>query len=208
MCRRRVLPLILLLPLCVGNATSVAAQSRFPIAVSGGTHSMTVPWHPGQVTKRMNPAVIIGTERTLRPGGRMRLYQTGNLGFFQHYWWMTGLFLDTELGLGYTLPLGFHADLRLGVGYMHYFWRRKSLELKDGVYVQARDWGKPSLMVPLSLELGYRGSPDRPLAVAPFISAQWAVQGMFLDEIPVMTHFFITVGVRFDWGRAMPAAGR
>lgn len=207
-CLRRVLPVILLLPLFVGNAPSVAAQPRFPLVVSGGTHSLTAPWHLGPLAKRMNLAFIVGTERTLKSGDHLRLYHTANLGFFQHYWWMTGVFLDTGLGAGYALPLGFHADLRLGIGYMHYFWRRKSLELKNGMYVQAKDWGKPSLMVPLSVVLGYRGSSTRPLAVAPFISAQWAVQALFLDEIPVMTHFFLMAGVRIEWWRAAPAAGR
>jgi hypothetical protein len=136
----------------------------------------------------------------------VRLYHTVNLGFFQHYWWMTGLFLDAEFGVGRALPAGFQADLRLGVGYLHYFWRRESLELEDGRYVQVTDWGRPSLWVPLSVVLGYRGNPARPLAVAPFISAQWAAQALFQDEIPAMTHFFLLVGVRIEFGRAEPAA--
>jgi hypothetical protein len=201
-------PFIFLLALGVGDATSVAAQLRYPVNVSAGTHSLTVPWHPGPVTDRLNPAVVVGAERTWKPGDPLRLYHTVNLGVFQHYWWMTGVFLDAELGVGYELPLGFHTDLRLGVGYLHYFWRRESLELKDGVYVQARDWGKPSLMVPLTLMLGYRGSPTHPLTVAPFVSAQWAAQALFLDEIPVMTHFFLAVGVRIDLGRSTQDAGR
>ncbi len=207
-CWRGLPLLILLLQLCIGNNTSLAAQSRFPLVVSCGTHSLTVPWYPGPVTNRLNPALIVGTERTLRPGNRIRLYHTANLGFFQHYWWMTGVFLDTELGASYALPLGLHADLRLGVGYLHYFWRRKVLELKDGAYVQVTDWGKPSLMIPLSVELGYRGSSTRPLAVSPFLSVQWAVQGLFLEEVPAMPHLFILVGARIPLDRIKPAGGR
>jgi hypothetical protein len=112
---------------------------------------------------------------------------------------MTGLFVDTELGFGYALPLGFHADLRLGIGYLHYFWRRKRLELEDGVYVQARDWGSPSFMIPLSLVIGYRGSSENPWPVAPFVSAQWAAQVPFTTELPAMTHFFLLAGVRIAW---------
>jgi hypothetical protein len=117
----RLLLVILLLLVCIGIVTPLAAESRFPLVISGGTHSLTVPWHLGPVTKRLNPALTVGTERTLKRGSRTRLYQTANLGFFQHYWWMTGVFLDTELGGSYALPRGFHADLRLGVGYLHYF---------------------------------------------------------------------------------------
>lgn len=168
---------------------------------------MTVPWHPGPVGNRLNPALIVGTERALKRGAS-RFYHTVNLGFFQHYWWMTGLFLDAELGVGTSLPFGLHGDARLGVGYLHYFWRRETLKLEDGVYVPARDWGRPSVLVPFSIALGYRGGPHRPLAVAPFVSAQWAVQAPFIEEAPAMTHFFLLVGVRIDRGGAPLGAGR
>ena len=203
-----ILTLILLLSLGVGNATSRAAQSRFPLVVSWGAHSLTVPWYPKPVTYRLNPVLIAGTEHTLKSGNRMRLYQAANLGFFQHYWWMTGVFLDTELGVSRALPLRLHADLRLGVGYMHYFWRRNTLELREGRYVAAKDWGKPSVMIPLSVVLGYHRNSLRPLPVAPFVSAQWAVQGLFLDEVPAMTHLLILFGVRINQARATPTEGR
>jgi hypothetical protein len=200
--------LFLILLLCFGSAVSLSAQPKIPIVVSGGAHSLSVPWHPGQVTKRFNPALFVGTDHTLKAGYRMRLYMTGNLGYFRHYWWMTGLFLGSELGIGYALPLGLHTDLRLGAGYLHYFWRRKSLELKDGAYVQVTNWGRPSIMFPLSIVLGYRGPPERPLPVAPFISMQWAVQTPFVEESPAMTHLFFLVGVRIDWGRGGPVIER
>jgi hypothetical protein len=187
-----------MLIICVGAATPAASHSRFPLFISAGSHSLTVPWHTGPITKRFNPALVAGTERTLKHGRHLRLYQTANLGFFQHYWWMTGLFLDTELGISRQLPLHLHADLRLGAGYLHYFWRRRTLELEHGEYVEARDWGRPSLVIPLSIVLGYRRSSDRPFSVAPFVSAQWAVQALFTDEIPVMTHFILQVGVRIN----------
>jgi hypothetical protein len=136
----------------------------------------------------------------LKSGRHTQLYHTANLGFLQHYWWMTGVFLNTELGVRQALPLGFYADMRVGVGDMHYFWRRKSLELKDGSYVQATNWGKPSLMLPLSVGLGYRGSSTRPIAVVPFVSMQWVIQALFADEVPVMTHHFILFGVRMSTG--------
>jgi hypothetical protein len=84
---------------------------------------------------------------------------------------------------------------------MHYFWRRETLELENGVYSPATDWGRPSLMVPLSVMLGYRGSSARPLAVSPFVSARWAAQVLFTEEIPAMTHLFLLFGVRIEWGR-------
>jgi hypothetical protein len=207
-CRRGVPPLILVLLLCLWNSASAAEQSKLPLVVTTGTHSLTAPWHLGPTTNRVNPALIIGTEHMLKPEGRVRLYLTANLGFFQHYWWMTGLFADSELGTSCGLAYGFHADFKLGLGYMHYFWRRKLLELSNGRYARATDWGRPSLTVPLSAVLGYRGDAARPLAVQPFISARWAVQALFLDEVPVMPHLFLLVGVRIDMERVMSTFGR
>ncbi len=199
--------LILLLPLSLVIATPLAADSRFPIVVSGGTHSLTVPWHPGPVTKRLNPALTVGTERTLRPPGCVRLYHTANVGFFQHYWWMTGVFVNAEVGIGRALPLGLNGDLRVGVGYLHYFWRREILKLEDGEYVPATDWGRPSVMVPMSVVVRYRGSGARPLAVSPFVSAQWVVQTPFIEDTPAMTHLLFLVGVRIDRGATAPPGG-
>jgi hypothetical protein len=100
------------------------------------------------------------------------LYYAVNLGFFRHHWWMTGVSLEPEVGISRTLPGGFHADLRLGLGYMHYFWRRKILVHEDGRYGEATNWGKPSVIMPLSVTVGYRGSSDRPVSVAPFVSSE------------------------------------
>jgi hypothetical protein len=200
--------LIFIILLCCGDAPLFADESRFPLVISGGMHSLTVPWHTGPVTKRLNPALFIGAESTLKSWDRWRLYQTANLGYFQHYWWMTGVLLDTELGISRELPLGLCADLRLGVGYLHYFWRRKTMELKDGEYVQARNWGRPSVMVPLSIVLGYRRISTGSITLAPFVSAQWTVQALLIDESSVMTHLFLLVGTRIDWGKSTLNTGR
>ena len=156
----------------------------------------------------MNPAVLVGTDRTWRSGDRWRLYFGINLGFFRHHWWMTGASISPELGVSRLLPGGFHADLGLGLGYMHYLWRRETMELKDGRYREATDWGNPSLILPLSATIGYGGASDHSLKVAPFLSARWTVQGMFLDEVAAMTHFSLLGGVRIERGSREPGGGR
>lgn len=201
------LSLFVLFLLCFVDTSPTAAQSGRSIVVSGGIHALTVPWHPGPMTSHLNPAFMVGTDRTWKSGERWRLYYRVSLGFFRHHWWMTGVSVEPELGVSHSLPGGFHADLGLGLGYMHYFWRRESLELEDGRYVPATDWGKPSVIMPLSATLGYRGDSNRPLNVAPFVSARWGVQGLFLDEVPVLTHLQLLGGVRIGRGRE-PDSGR
>lgn len=189
-------------------ASPAGAQSDLPITLAAGTHTLTVPWYPGPTMDRWNPAFLVGADHAWKSGEQWRLYYGISLGFFRHHWWMTGVSVVPELGIGRRLPGGLHADLRLGLGYMHYFWRRKSLELDGGRYVEATDWGKPSALLPLSATLSYRGARDRPLKVAPFLSARWAVQGMFLEEVPAMTHFSLLGGVRIDRGLDEHVGGR
>lgn len=198
----------LLLSLGFSPAPPAAAQSGTPVVLSMGTHSLTTPWYLGPVADRINPAFMVGTDRSIRTRDKWRFFYALNLGFFRHHWWMTGLSLEPELGIGRSIPGGFQADLRLGLGYLHYFWRRETLELKDGRYVKAADWGHPSLIVPLSLTLQYRGDSTDPLSVSPFVSARWAGQGLFLDEVPAMTHLFLFGGVRIERGQHGSPEGR
>lgn len=176
-------------------------QSPWSYQVSAGTHALTVPWYVGPVGWRFDPAVLAGADRALNSGRHWTLSLGLRVGFFRDRWWMTGISLVPEIRIGRTLLGGLHADLGLGIGYLHFFWRRKTLVLEDGKYVESVNWGKPSLLVPLSLTLGYRGNPDRPLTVSPFVSARWGVQALFLSEAPVMTHFTLLGGVRIQSAR-------
>jgi hypothetical protein len=206
--RRGVLPLVLLLLTLGVDPPTAAAQSASPVVLAVGTHAMTVPWYVGPVTRRLNPAFMVGTDRSIRSGDSWRFFYGVSLGLFRHHWWMTGVSIEPELGIGRSIPGGFQADFRLGLGYMHYFWRRETLKLRDGQYVEATDWGTPSVILPLSASLGYRGDSGHPLSVSPFVSARWAVQGLFLDEVPAMTHLFLLGGVRIRRDRSNPPQGR
>ncbi len=194
--------------LCITHPSQVAGQSGFPISVSVGTHALTVPWYVHPVTDRLNPAVMVGTDRSLRAGEHWSVSFGMSVGLSQDHWWMSGVSLEPELRVGRRLPVGFEADLGLGLGYMHYFWRRKTLELEDGRYVEATNWGRPSLILPLSVTLAYRGDPARPAPVSPFVSARWAVQGLFLEEIPAATHLFLLAGIRIHRGRDSRVGGK
>ncbi len=200
--------LILVLTLSPCAATQLLAQSGSPVTIAVGTHSLTVPWHTPPVTYRLNPALLVGTDTPLKSGESWKLLLAVNLGFFRHHWWMTGVSLEPEVGVGRALPGGLYTDLRLGVGYMHYFWRRPRLELVDGRYVPDADWGNPSLIVPLSATVAYRGDPGDPLPVSPFVSARWGVQGLFRSEVAVATHLFLLGGVRLERRRANGVDGR
>lgn len=198
--RTRLLPFSFLATVLLFSAipSPAGAQSDLPLVLSAGTHALTVPWYPAPMSSGFNPAVMMGTDRDRGPRGRGRFFLGANLGFFRHRWWMSGVSIEPELGYGGTFSGGLHADMRIGLGYMHYFWRRESLELKEGEYVSVSSRGHPSLILPISVNLGYRGREANPLSVSPFVAARWGVQGLFLQELPAMTHFSFMGGVRIE----------
>ncbi|MCG6956179.1 MAG: hypothetical protein LJF04_09320 [Gemmatimonadetes bacterium] len=199
------LPLMLVLSGIRPSATP--GQTAHPLSVSVGTHALTVPWHPGLLMDGLNPAVMVGTGRAWRSGEPWRLSIGFNLGAFRDHWWMSGISLEPELRLGRTWPGGLHADVGIGLGYLHYFWRRPTLELKDGAYVPAANSGRPSLILPLSLTLGYRGGTSNPLTVSPFVTGRWVLQGLFLPEVPAMTHLFLMGGAHIQRAETSGGAG-
>lgn len=190
------------------DAKPAAAQAGKPVTVAVGTQSLTVPWHTAPVTYRFNPALVVGTDTPLKSGESWRLLLGVNIGFFRNHWWMTGISLEPEIGIGRVLPGGFYTDVRLGAGYLHYFWRRPRLELQEGRYVPAADWGSPSLIVPVSATLAYRGNRADPLRVSPFVSARWGVQGLFRSGVSVATHLFLLGGVRIEPSSSTNVGGR
>ena len=171
-------------------------QEDLPVVLSAGVHAMTVPWYPGPLGAGWNPTVMVGTDRLPGGGEGWKAFFSANLSFFRHRWWMTGISVEPSVGVGKTSGGGFHIDTRIGLGYMHYFWRRKTLELEDGRWYEAPTRGRPSAILPLSVTFGYRGRAEDPLQVSPFVTGRWVLQGMFLDEIPAMTHLSIMGGVR------------
>ncbi len=205
---RGFVPTLLLIQLCVLGAARAAAQSDSHITISGGIHALTVPWYPGPMTNRFNPAAMVGIDRNLRSSDHWRFFYAVNLGFFRHHWWMTGVSIEPDIGIGRMLAGGFRADLRVGLGYLHFFWRRKTLELEGGRYGESRDWGRPSVILPLSLSLGYPGKADHPSSVSPFITARWGVQALFLEEVPALTHLQFLAGVRVDTKSEASERGR
>ncbi len=189
---------IFALALLAPDSARLAAQTGTPVTLAVGTQSLTIPWYTAPVAYRFNPALMVGTDTPLKSGDRWRLLFGVNIGFFRNHWWMTGVSLEPEIGISRTLPGGCYSDVRIGVGYLHYFWRRQRLELKDGRYAPVSDWGSPSMIIPMSATLAYRGNPDAPLEVSPFVSARWGVQGLFRSEVSVATHMFLLGGVRIE----------
>lgn len=197
--RSLLLQIIIMAAFFAGTDASAFTASRVSFTVTMGTQALTIPWYVNPLFKRVNPAFSVGAAYPLKRWKYIDLYQSVNTGFLQHYWWMSALYLDTESGTRFTAPFGFYADVNAGLGYMHYFLRRETMVLKNGSYVREPDRGMPSIIVPMSLSLGYSGKPDQQPLFAPFLSIRWILQGMFLEEIPAMSHMLLMAGVRIQF---------
>ncbi|MGH7454162.1 MAG: hypothetical protein ACRENG_22605 [bacterium] len=184
----------------IAQSDSSKTKEPLPLVVSVGTHTLSFPWYNKPLTYRFNPGLVIGTEFTHKKWKHFRFSQPVNLGFFQHEYIESGLFVNTDLGFSYVTGFGLHADFLLGAGYLHTFSRRKLFELKNGEYVEATDWGRPAFMFSLAGALGYQFKSNRRLSFSPFIQYRWFAQTPFADEIPVITHLLLSVGTKIYFG--------
>ncbi len=188
---------------CAAGVRPVVCQSGTHVNVAVGAHALTVPWHPSPLNSGYNPAAEVGTDWPRRPWGPWQSFFALSLRGFQHRWWMTGLSLTPEVGLGRRLAGGLHADVRVGLGYMHFFWRRTTWRAEGGRFQKVPRLGRASVALPLTLSLGYRGSDRRPIQIQPYASVRWTIQGIFLKGIPAMTHLELLGGLRINRGRAV-----
>jgi len=186
----------------IAEPDSVKAKKQFPLVIAVGTHTLSAPWHNKPLTYQFNPSLIVGTEFTHKNWKHFRLAQPVNLGFFQHEFIESGVFLNTDLAFSYRTGFGLHTDISLGAGYLHAFSRREVFELKNGEYEKVTDWGRPTAMFSLAAALGYQFKSNRRLSFSPFIQYRWFAQAPFADpdEIPVATHLLLTVGTKIYFG--------
>lgn len=95
--RPRALPFFLMLVGGVAAPRLASAQAGTHLSMATGAHALTVPWYPRPVTNRLNPAVMLGADHAWKAGRSWRLFYAVNLGFFRHYWWMTGVSIEQVL---------------------------------------------------------------------------------------------------------------
>lgn len=194
--------LVFLLPSGVlAQSEAVESKRSLPLVLAVGTHALSFPLYNKPLTYRFNPVAMLGTEFTHTASSHLRLTQPLNLGFFQHEFVESGVFLNTDLALSYLTSFGLHADLLLGAGYLHAFSRRDVFELKDGQPSEVTDWGQPSVMLSLAGALGYEVQTRRSLSVSPFIQYRWFVQtpSPYHALTPALSHVLLTAGAKIHF---------
>ena len=140
-----------------------------------------------------DPAVMVGTEYSFRPGRINDWHLAGNLGFWYHRHNQTALFVQGAFG--YRRNIGrWNVFGRLGAAYVHSFAPTPVFRLEDGSFQTGRDSGTPAFMPSLELGGGYRLGES---AYSPEIFASITHSAEFpLNEFTGL-HQFAGIGIKF-----------
>jgi len=140
-----------------------------------------------------NPSLMVGTERILKTKKNHDWHLTGNLGFYYHKDWQTGIFVNSEIGYRYHIKR-FSISPKFGLGYVHTFSPKPSYRFEDGIYTRVKDFGNATLMPSLSIELAFKLSKTEQ-------SPELFLTFMETAEIPFRLyngiHQFVGLGYKF-----------
>ncbi|MEO0338125.1 MAG: hypothetical protein AAF242_02820 [Bacteroidota bacterium] len=136
-----------------GIQAKAQLSSDQPLKISILDESISLPntWF---LDYSFNPAIMVGTEITLKSNPKNAFFLSGDLGFYHHKGIQSALVFN--LGLGYRQEIGrLYASLRLGPGYSHIFTASQIYEYENGEYVEKGDLGRPTFSPFIALEVGY-----------------------------------------------------
>lgn len=185
-----------------GNMQSKNVYYRYPIELTIGNHSVTVPFRKIFRTP-IHPAIALGTEITHWRNDPYHVFSPVKLGFFYNKYSTYGGYLTGGIAYRYLFNFGLFADTGLELGYLHTVRPIKKLQFKDGIYEKQSDFGKPSLMTTGFISLGYD--------FYPVFLASWAVLMRYMPfgQTPYngfRGNFYpqaiISIGIRYQptWG--------
>lgn len=173
-------------------AQETGSSKAYPLKISIMDESITYP-NGSFLRYSFNPAIMIGTERILKEKPKSHWYMTGNLGFFYHKDWQTGIFLNSEFG--YQRNLGrWNVHGRLGLGYLHSFATGAVYKLDAGEFQEVTDKGTHTFMPSGTVGVGYRLGEG---AYSPEIFLDMMVSVELPFNYYTGVHQFTGVGVKF-----------
>jgi hypothetical protein len=188
------LALLLLLsaPIRAQEAPVVPAGYRnWPVVVGLQFHSLSMPLSDWK-TSFSNLGLSLGTE--FRYNRRATLLQSVQVGYYRNKYAGDGLFVAPQLV--YRPQFGpLFAELKAGAGALYTMQPSQSLELQDGQWQTHDHGGKPTLMLPVGVSIGYNGRQAAP-AFAPFVSYQVFVMHGYNPGVPVVPNRLLQIGFR------------
>jgi hypothetical protein len=122
-------------------------------------------------------------------------FQTAKLGFSYHQYAQSTIQLYSELGYRRAIWRGTAAEMRLGAGYLHAIPATEIFILKDKVYKEKTNLGRPQFMTGAALGLSYtQQKAAKPLRF--FVDYQFYLQMPFVKSyVPLLPNTLLHVGV-------------
>lgn len=187
---------IALLALIPAANAQEASRSRpapgIPLNVSVFSESISLPDFKG-FFRSPNLGVRVGTELYYRNRASTQVFQTVQVGFYQHKSLHNAWFVSSELG--YRKHFGsFYADATLGGGYLHLRSTHPTYEpTGPGEYVKASPI-RHKFMPALGLGAGYRFRNHSAIFTRYELFGIMPIQ----QDVPVLPHKALHVGARLN----------
>ncbi|TAD98091.1 MAG: hypothetical protein EAZ97_11365 [Bacteroidetes bacterium] len=180
----------------------VPKYNLFPLEFAIGNHSVSLPFY--RIFRLpIHPAITFGTEYSWWRNSNQHVFSPIRLGIFYNRYNASGVYLATGIGYRYTMDLGLFVDGSLEVGYLHYFRPFATMTFKDGLYESGYDFGKPSVILPFTISIGYDFSNLTEYYWSIFLRYKWFLQTPYNDYFgsDFLPQAIISVGARYqpDW---------
>lgn len=195
--------LISLLSFAVLMKNNINAQENherkqtLPVAVSLTNHSWAFPFKKVFRLNPLYPGISAETEYYYKSGPAFKLFQTGQIGGFLNNSSGSAFYLNSNLGLRYTMKFGLTADLSLGLGYFYSFYPSETyIQNEAGEYEKGKRAGVGAMSGNFTLGLGYDLSKKTDKNMTIFAKYQWISSTNYWSLISIRPNGLLHLGVR------------
>jgi hypothetical protein len=187
--------------LCTCVLSQLAAQTKprdYFILVSNNAIALPFTGTLGIFHEPLHPGFGVGmTVKHWNKNTKHLLYQTARFGLIYQQYVQTAVQVYSDFNYRFQALKGFGAGINLGVGYLHSFNDLQQFKLNaQGQYEKTGAFGRPNVMIPIGLNLGYLFTSKDNRQVRPFIEYQLWLQTPFAKAyIPILPNSALHIGI-------------
>lgn len=186
--------LILLVSPLTGQEKTYAVE--LGLNTSYFTHNTTLPLTS---LSFQNHGLEVNLEGIWNKDRTVSLLLNSSLGWYYHDHFANAYYFDFAPGCHIRAKFGLFLNTDLGVGYQVIFAPVYMYQLNDeGEYVRDKVVARSSFIVPFSLKLGYVFQ-EMKSPVSIFVKYKWFMQIPYIDDVPLVPHgsLHFGLGIRF-----------
>ena len=126
-----------------------------------------------------------------------QIYQTARFGLIYQQYVQTAVQLYSDFNYRFQLSTGFGVGANAGLGYVHSFNGVQQFKANaQGQYEKTGKLGRPNVMIPVGLNVGYAFTLKNDTQLRPFIEYQLWLQTPFAKEyIPILPNSALHIGI-------------